>query len=210
MRFDILEPPKARLKSLKSFLRQVHIDLFKVDRYATVYVYPLTLSKLEEMVLILEDRRFFIHNGVDYRASMRELLKAVSFRKHGGASTIDMQLVRTVTGYKKKEISRKLYEMLLARVLQFRYSKIQILRAYMNCAFFGSHLIGARAACQKIYDKRPEDLDLQEASVIASLLVYPRPQIPTEAWRRKIERRAKYAVDVYPRFEEKLQKFNRS
>jgi len=210
MSFEFQEPPRLSVKSPRSLLLRVHSDLFKVDRCASPYVYPFQLSCFEEMVLVLEDRRFFRHTGVDLQSVVREFVRACLFLRHGGASTIDMQLVRTVTGYKKRKLSRKLYEMLLARILQYRYSKIQILRAYLNCAFFGSHLIGASAASAKMYGKHPDTLDASEASTLAALLVYPRPQEPTEVWRSKVERRAKYAMNIRPRLKEKLQQLKRT
>ncbi len=51
------------------------------------------------MTIAIEDRRFFYHPGVDVLSILRETIKALKGRKHGGASTIDMQFVRTVTGY---------------------------------------------------------------------------------------------------------------
>jgi penicillin-binding protein 1A len=50
---------------------------------------------LEVLVVLLEDWRYFEHRGIDWRSVLREGLKAISFQKHGGASTIDMQFVRT-------------------------------------------------------------------------------------------------------------------
>ena len=58
---------------------------------------------------------------------LREALKALTFRRHGGASTIDMQFVRTKTGFKQRTLQRKSYEMLLAFLLQFRMEKHAIL-----------------------------------------------------------------------------------
>lgn len=191
--------PKLKFPSLRKYLIKIHADLLnideRIDRYSAYG--PPTLSTLETMVLLLEDRRFLEHRGVDIRASLREILKAATFRKHGGASTIDMQFVRTVTGYKERTLRRKLYEIFLSVFIQFRYSKITILRSYLACAFFGSHLKGANAASRKMFYKLSSDLSESEAAVIASLLVYPRPLRPTDRWTSVVERRASYGQRLY-------------
>jgi membrane peptidoglycan carboxypeptidase len=171
--------------------------------------YPAPLSKFEVAVLILEDRRFFSHWGVDPVAVVREIARAATFRKHGGASTVDMQLVRTATGYKERRLSRKLYESLLATLIQFRYSKPRILRSYLASAFFGSHLIGAETASLKLFGRFPDDLPIEESALLAAMLVYPKPTLPTDNWLVKIRRRANYAQRLYPRYEQRFKKLPR-
>ena len=161
----------------------------------------LKLTYLEKVVLVLEDRRFLQHSGVDLIAALRECIKAITFRRHGGASTIDMQFVRTVTGYKELKLKRKLYEAFLAYLVRFRHSKILILRSYLRCAYFGSHLIGAEKASLRLFGKQISDLDEGECAQIAAMLVYPKPLVPQEHWRAKVARRAKYGQRRLLRFE---------
>jgi membrane carboxypeptidase/penicillin-binding protein len=158
------------------------------------------------MVLVLEDRRFFVHSGTDYLSILREISRALSLKRFGGASTIDMQFVRTVTGRRNRSLYRKIREITLARLIQYRYSKARILRGYINCAFFGSHLIGGDKAAVTVFGKHPDELSLEESAFIAAMLVYPRPLKPSPEWRRKVERRANYGVSIYVRNEEKLKK----
>jgi membrane peptidoglycan carboxypeptidase len=155
------------------------------------------LSALELMTIVLEDRRFFNHAGVDLRSVAREVIKTLALRKHGGASTIDMQFVRTATGYRANSMGRKVYEAFLAMLIQRRYRKRQILRSYIDCAYFGSGLIGANAAALKVCGKAPARLDLNEAALVAAMLAYPRPLNGSAAWRRRVEGRAAYAIRVY-------------
>jgi membrane peptidoglycan carboxypeptidase len=186
----------------------IHRDLFKIDRrirYDRYRVEPL--SNFEIMVLVLEDRRFFRHHGVDVISCIREIYRAVTLRRHGGASTIDMQLVRTATGYREHTVRRKLYEMLLAFLIQYRYNKFEILRSYLSCAFFGSHLHGFQRALPRIYNKHPwDELSLDESAELAAMLVYPRPLLPTSEWARKLRRRADYAKRLYPGFKDSFDK----
>jgi membrane peptidoglycan carboxypeptidase len=161
-----------RIPFPRRFLIRIHLDLFQIARHTREWSsYPFELTLVEKMVLISEDRKFFRHNGFDGKALAREILKAASFRKFGGASTIDMQFVRTATGYYEPTIRRKLYEILLAYLIQFRYMKIEILRSYLDCAFFGSHIYGVKKAANVIFNKHPDTLNRSEASIIAAMLV---------------------------------------
>jgi hypothetical protein len=182
-----------------AWLARLRSDLSRIDRN----VRPLppsptvALTALELMTIALEDRRFFYHFGIDLRSVVRETLKALTGRKHGGASTIDMQFVRTVTGFRAPTIRRKIYEGFLALLIQFRHKKLEILRSYLDCAFFGSGLIGAEAAAQRVFSKSADRLSLEEASFISAMLAYPRPQHGLPRWEKRARRRAAYAVEVF-------------
>ena len=155
------------------------------------------LSPLELMTIVLEDRRFFAHTGVDWRSVVREVSKSLMLRSHGGFSTIDMQFVRTVTGFRQHTIRRKIYEMILATALQSRCGKRAILRSYLACAYFGSGITGANAAAQKLFGKKADGLDLHQAAIVASMLACPRPLNGSPGWEARVQRRAAYGVKVY-------------
>ena len=202
------QSPKLRAEILRRGLIRVHTDLLTIHRsieYWRLY-HPEEITTLEKMVIALEDRRFFDHKGYDIRSLFREIIKASLFKRHGGASTIDMQFVRTNTGYKDLTIRRKLYEILLSRLIQYRYNKVTILRSYVHCAYFGSHLIGCEKASMAVYGKSADSLSHEEAAMIASLLVYPRPQTPSDAWNERVSRRARYGMAVYVRHKERVYK----
>lgn len=200
------KPSRLKLPSFRRWLVMVHYDLLAIHQHVPGGVYPEKLTTFEKMVLALEDRRFFKHAGNDYTALLREMIRATTFQRHGGASTIDMQLVRTITQRKERTIRRKLHELFLARVIQFRYSKARILRAYLNCAFFGSGLYGADRASWVEFNKPSDALSVDEAAHVAAMLVYPRPLKPTAQWRRNIIRRSNYGKLVYIRIKDKLDK----
>lgn len=193
-----------KLPSLRRALLRLHADLFAVINAAPIYVSEQTLDDLEILVLLLEDRRFYTHFGVDYLSVIRELWRASTLRKHGGASTIDMQLVRTATGYKAHTLRRKVYEMLLAYLLNFKYRKIEILRLYLDRAFFGSGLIGINQASQGLYGRHPSDLNFDEKALLAAMLVYPKPRSPEIEWTRKVRRRADYAKPLFSTYEKRF------
>jgi hypothetical protein len=183
--------PSTWLARLQSDLARIHQNV-----YAMPHAPAATLTALELATIALEDRRFFYHLGVDLPSVVRETLKALAGRKHGGASTIDMQFVRTVTGFRSPTFKRKLYEALLALVIQFRYKKLDILRSYLACAYFGSGLTGANAAAQKVFNRNADRLSIEEASFLSAMLAYPRPLDGLPRWERRARRRAAYAVAV--------------
>ncbi|WP_395502761.1 biosynthetic peptidoglycan transglycosylase [Ectopseudomonas mendocina] len=191
--------PKLKFVGLRELLLKIHRDLLVVHSYVKPYSahYPDKLSNVEKMVLVLEDRRFLDHYGVDLRSVLRELLRAMKFQRHGGASTIDMQFVRTCTGYRERTIRRKVYEIFLSIIIQFRYSKIVILRSYLACAFFGSHLEGVEAVSRKLFGKNSAELSVEQASYVAAMLVYPMGLKTSDAWWSRLQRRAIYGKAVY-------------
>jgi hypothetical protein len=71
--------------SLRRILIQIHLDLFKIDRKILYAPLPEPLTDFEILVLILEDRRFFKHYGIDLRSVVRELVRALTFQRFGGA-----------------------------------------------------------------------------------------------------------------------------
>lgn len=199
---------QSRWKGFRQYLLAFHGDLFLIDekvRSVSDACLP-ELTNLEKMVVVLEDRRFFDHLGVDLFSVVRELVRFATFRRHGGASTIDMQLVRTVTGYRERTLKRKLYECLLALVMQRRYSKPRILRGYIACAYYGTRLIGAIRASEKIYQVSPAALDARQASFIAAMLARPRPASAPSEWLSRVQRRADYGHSIYIRHKNRFDK----
>jgi monofunctional glycosyltransferase len=201
------EPDRRRAIELPKWARpatwfaRLRGDLQRIDQ--NVRAMPQRrapeLTALELMTIALEDRRFFHHPGVDARSVLRETLRVLTGRKHGGASTIDMQFVRTVTGFRAPTVKRKVYEAFLALAIQFRHKKLEILRSYLACAYFGSGLIGADAAAQRIFGKNADRLGIDEAALISAMLAYPRPMQGLPKWEQRARRRATYAVAVFAR-----------
>lgn len=177
---------------------QIDYDLLRVVRHADWS--HEDLSDLEILVILLEDRRFFQHRGVDVLAIIRELIKLFTFQGYGGASTIDMQYVRTRTGYKERTFGRKIYEILLAYLLQKRMNKLEILRAYLEEMYLGSGIYGIRKCAKIVFNKMVYDLDRSEAAQVAAMMVYPRPLHPTLAWEKRVSRRALYGLKLFEKY----------
>ncbi len=140
----------------KRILFRIHQDLDRIVMPSWSYQ---SLTDLEIIILLLEDRRFFTHHGLDLKSLIREIFRLLTFREHGGASTIDMQYVRTRTGYKARTLKRKVYEIILALLIQYRMSKLAILRSYLNEVFLGSGLYGIHIAAWRLFEKHSNELN---------------------------------------------------
>ncbi|MFN8637213.1 MAG: transglycosylase domain-containing protein [Chloroflexota bacterium] len=148
-------------------------------RYGRRTYVPLNeMSKdLVNATMATEDRRFFTHNGVDPVGLARAFSSnAEAGGVAQGGSTIEMQLTRNLFLSDEKTertLARKLKEALAAVELDKRYSKDELLEAYLNIVFYGNRAFGAEAASQEYFGKSARDLTLPEASLLAGL-----PQSP--------------------------------
>lgn len=197
-----IEPQNSTYhRKLRRFLIDLNRDLLLIDeKMKNIYVSEYDeYDELHFFVMALEDRRFLIHKGIDYKSFFREFFKFISFRKHGGASTIDMQMVRTITNFRERTFFRKLYEMTLAYIVNYRYSKKQIIDCYLKYAFFGSRLIGIKNVLRFCEVIDIDDLDNNQKAVIAAFLQTPKPLNPGKKWIDKVLVRASYAQKVRPR-----------
>lgn len=180
---------------VQKFLHDLLRAREKVARYGALC--PPDTSTLEIMTILLEDRRYFSHKGVDRLSVLRETHKLLRLWQPGGASTIEMQFVRTITGYRERTVWRKIYEAALAMALAARCEKRSVLRAYLALAYFGTKLSGADAAAHQIYGKAAVELTIEEAAFVAAMLCYPRPGAAPPKWREKVERRAAYGLALH-------------
>lgn len=186
-----------RVPTLKRWLFGLWIDLERC-LHARNWNSDRNLNIVEQMVVLLEDRRFLSHPGIDLRSIARVVLLQLAGRRRGGASTIEMQFVRTVTGRYERTLARKVREALLGWILSFHMEKQEILRSYLSVAYFGRHTTGIDSASQRLFQKWSDDLTVAEAAVIASLLVYPAPgNLNNIKWKSKLDRRAKYGLKLW-------------
>jgi penicillin-binding protein 1A len=141
-----------------------------------------------------EDRRFYLHDGVDVVGVMGAIRDNI-MRGFGsrGASTITQQLVGTMfpeeVDRREITISRKMREAELARALERRHTKAEILEAYLNYINFGHGWYGIAAAARHYFAKSPEFLTLPEAALLAALpkspVQYDPRAYPSAALRRR-------------------------
>ena len=128
-------------------------------------------------LLAVEDRRFFSHPGVDLRALGGALLAALRGEPRG-ASTLTMQLAAQLEpGLRPRRGARspaqKLRQAVFALALEARWTKAEILEAYLNGVSFRGELVGVRAAALGLFDRAPDALGDAEAWLLAALLRAP-------------------------------------
>lgn len=140
---------------------------------------PASLAEIPDHLiqatLAAEDKRFFDHPGIDYAATARALFQNLRANHiTSGASTITQQLIKISSPPRERNLAAKAREFALARRLEIRWSKEQILTAYLNRLDYGSHRQGCAAAARHFFNKPLADLSLAESALLAGL-----PQAPS-------------------------------
>jgi penicillin-binding protein 1A len=146
-------------------------------------------SEMKDAMVAVEDRRYYIHPGVDPIGITRSLYaRVIEGRWTQGGSTITQQLARNIYLNSNKEFGRKIREVILALAMETKFSKDQILELYLNKVYFGGGAYGVDAASRKFFDHGAEDLSLAEAAIIAGLVKAPSHYSPTADAQAAIDR----------------------
>ena len=144
-----------------------------------------------------EDHRHSRHPGYDLIAIARALWR----RLHGvreGASTIDQQVVRVLTGRYDRTLARKVREILLATLVARHFPKAALPALYLEIAYYGWHMNGFAQACARLRED-PASMTLGEAAAIVARLKYPEPRSCSSARHFEIQRRSRHLLALYER-----------
>jgi penicillin-binding protein 1A len=144
---------------------------------------------LVDAFLAAEDRRFYEHGGLDLRGIARALganLRAGEVAQ--GGSTITQQVAKSFLG-SERTLQRKIREAILARRIEAKYSKRDILTLYLNQIFLGHGAYGVAAAARRYFDKAVDELDLGEMATLAGLARAPSRFSPLTSLERARARR---------------------
>lgn len=147
------------------------IGEFALERRIIVSYDDMPLN-LQRAIIAVEDSRFYHHSGINLYAIMRAVSKDLirqSYPIGKGASTITMQLSRMLLGRYEKTWDRKIQEIWVAREIESRYSKQQILALYANMHIMGPGIYGVAAAADYYFGKPLNELSLEECALIAGL-----------------------------------------
>ncbi|MBI3873037.1 MAG: PBP1A family penicillin-binding protein [candidate division Zixibacteria bacterium] len=129
---------------------------------------------LIQSLLATEDRDFYQHWGVQWRAIVRAVLvNALEGQRAQGGSTITQQLARQLFLTPEKTLPRKIKEWMMAIKLERIYAKNEILEMYLNHNYFGAGAYGIQAAAQTYFGKKAEDLTLIEGALLIGVLPAP-------------------------------------
>src|SRR5579863_923461 len=133
---------------------------------------------LKEAIVTSEDHRFWNHHGVDAIAIATSAARAALGGRSRGASTITMQLASLLDpslgrSQTRKTILRKFRQVFAALAIERRWSKPEILEAYLNLVTYRGELQGIGAAARVMFGKAPHGIDSAEAVVLAALIRAP-------------------------------------
>lgn len=136
-----------------------------------------------DAVVAVEDRRYFSHGAVDYVGIARALVQNIENRAiQEGGSTITQQVAKNLYYMdmgKGNAFIRKIAEVFTSLELEKQYSKEDILEIYVNIIYFGNGYYGIREAAEGYLKKKPEDLTLAEATMLAGIPNAPSVYAPT-------------------------------
>ena len=150
--------------------------------------------RMRRAFLSAEDDRFFEHPGVDYQGILRAVINLISTGERGqGGSTITQQLVKNFYLSSERTLTRKLNEAAMALMLEWHYSKDEILEAYLNEVYLGQD--GNRAVhgfglASHFYFERPlAELSIEQFALLVGLVKGPSYYNPRRHPERARERR---------------------
>ena len=121
----------------------------------------------------VEDKRFWQHQGVDWRGTAAGVLKLFTGGNIRGGSTITQQLIKNLTGRDDITVTRKIQEIFTALELENNYDKRVILTAYLNKIGMGGNYYGVQAASRYYFGKDVWDLSLAECASLAGITNNP-------------------------------------
>ncbi|QVY59829.1 transglycosylase domain-containing protein [Cytobacillus gottheilii] len=141
-------------------------------------------------VIAIEDERFYEHNGFDVKGIARAFFSNLFAGKiTGGGSTLTQQLTKNALLTTEQTYRRKAEELFLAVEIEKKYEKDEILQMYLNQVYFGSGAWGISSAANTYFSKKPSQLTISEAAVLAGLLQSPSVLDPNKNYDRSMERR---------------------
>ena len=145
---------------------------------------PVTIDKIPKHVqqafIAIEDNRFYEHGGIDYRGTARALVSTLSGSEVQGGSTITQQLAKNAFLTQERTLVRKIKEAFIAKELEHKYTKEEILTMYLNQIYFGEGAYGIESASLYYFGKHVQNLDIAEAATLAAIPKSPNYYNPFE------------------------------
>ena len=131
-------------------------------------------KRLKDFIVEIEDRRFYKHNGIDFKGISRALFENIKSRKiMQGGSTISQQLARNLLKDNRRTLYRKLRETLMAVQIEQSNTKEEILKLYFNNVYFGKNIFGIRSAGIYYFGKEVKKLSQPELLYLVTILRGP-------------------------------------
>jgi penicillin-binding protein 2A len=164
------------------------------SKIASSNIEGVSIEKIPEDVLqaviATEDQRFYKHEGINYFAIVKALIKnTLSGEIVAGGSTLTQQLAKNAFLTQERTYTRKLKEVIITKKIEREYSKDEIIERYLNQIYFGEGAWGIQRAAQTYFGKDVSELTLSESAMIAGLIKAPSILSPFKDMERSVERR---------------------
>lgn len=195
------------LKSKETVMNRKNTGLVLYDRngkpffsfYEGKYTRYIPLSEVpksvQHAVISAEDKSFYSHPGFSVSGIIRSVINNFSQGEVvSGGSTITQQLVKNALLTPKRDFMRKYQELILAQELERKFTKDEILEMYLNSVYFGEGAFGIGEASQTYFGKKPSDLNIAQASMLAGLLPAPSRYTPQGDNRDTTKKRQTYVL----------------
>ncbi|MCM2317495.1 MAG: transglycosylase domain-containing protein, partial [Thermoanaerobaculia bacterium] len=194
------------VRSIERLDDQIKLKAIRIEPELITSIYddvmesrdPIPLDEapknLVNAVIAVEDRDFMQHEGISIRGIFRAAITNVrSGGVRAGGSTLTQQLVKNLFLTHERTVRRKVREILMAVILDARYSKEEILEAYLNEIYLGQNgsvqLVGVSEASRVFFGKRVSSLSLGEAATLGGMIRSPNNYSPLRNPEKARERR---------------------
>lgn len=172
----VLDRDGFPLNQMRTSHQQRSLDWLKTSEIA---------SPLRTLLIQTEDKRFYQHMGVDFLALANSFFQTLTHANRRGGSTLSMQLVRLLNPkqFKLHNFKSKYLQILQALMLDLKWTKEEILEAYINLVPIRGEILGLKAASFTFFNKAPLALNTDEAALLIALLRSPNAEIDLVANR---------------------------
>ena len=181
--YYFVQPGLPAAETIRHIPLQVPLRIFSRDGHLISEIgerrrIPITFDEVPEHVVnafvAAEDRRFFVHPGVDYRGILRGVVQfLIRGESASGGSTLTQQLARDYFLSRERKLTRKLREAFLAYKIEQEFTKQQIMALFLNKMFFGQRAYGVAAASRVFFNKSLSEINVAEAATLAGILPAP-------------------------------------
>lgn len=186
------------IQSTKIFDRTGEVLLYEIhgEEKRTVVPFEKIPDTVKQATLAAEDANFYSHGGLDFKGIIRALIVDIlSGDIRQGGSTITQQLVKNSLLGREQTVTRKAREIMLALMLESKYSKDEILNLYLNQIPYGSNAYGIEAASETYFGKTSSALTLNEAAILAAMPKAPTYYSPYGSHKEDLMKRKDAIID---------------
>ena len=146
-------------------------------------------EQLVNATVAIEDKRFWTHNGVDWKRTAAAVVYYAAGLRQEGGSTITQQLIKNVTKNNETTVKRKVLEIFEALEFDSTHTKEETLEWYLNIIYLGHHSYGVHTASQYYFGKELDELSLAECASLISITNNPSLYDPYRFPEKNYERR---------------------